>query len=258
MTKILQHCYPERKLDLLELRNVLNDLEGNTGTHSESSSVHQASPSKPETTQSIMNRASENGQAAAQEGVALEEIASLHEDLGCMMRDSSGEYRYIGADSGISFNAAVRSLHPDSLASKVDKDIIPGMKTASLPPTTPESTPGSVPHTEIQLPPRELCFQYVSRYFDEVHCLYWLYSSEQFHTRLEHTYSYRMPATASWICSLYAIFAMGSLNSTNASHSINGKSSSEWLAMAKGLVSRVCDEADLDSVRALILLVRRL
>ena len=161
---------------------------------------------------------------------------------------------YVGADSGISFNAAVRTLHPDAIASKLDKDIIPGMKTTSLPPNTPGSTPGSVLHSEITLPPREQCYQYVSRYFDEVHCLYWLYSSEQFHTRLEHTYSSRSPATASWICSLYSIFALGCQNSTDASPSIDGYSSSDWLAMAKGLISRVCDEADLDSIRALILL----
>ena len=75
-----------------------------------------------------------------------------------------------------------------------------------------------------------------------------------FHTRLENTYSSRGPATASWICSLYAIFALGSQNSTEASSQIGGYSSSDWLALAKGLVSRVCDEADLDSVRAIILL----
>lgn len=158
MTEVLKHCYPDRKLDLHELRAVLNELEGSSGSYSESSSVHQASPSKPEPVQSSINRSAENG--AAQEGVALEEIASLHKDLGCMMRDSSSEYRYIGADSGISFSAAVRSLHPDALVSKVDKDIIPGLKTTSLPPTSLESTPGSVPHSEIQLPRRDLCFQY--------------------------------------------------------------------------------------------------
>ena len=161
---------------------------------------------------------------------------------------------YVGADSGISFNAAVRNLHPDSITAKIDKDIIPGLKTTSLPPNTPGSTPGSVEHSEIHLPSRERCFEYVSRYFDEVHCLYWLYSSEMFHTRLENTYSSRAPATASWICSLYAICALGSQNSTNDNPQIEAYSSSDWLSMAKGLVSRVCDEADLDSVRALILL----
>ena len=151
----------------------------------------------------------------------------------------------MGADSGISFNAAVRTLHPDSLASKLDKDIIPGMKTSTLPPNTPGSTPGSILHSEISLPPRDHCLQYISRYFDEVHCLYWLYSSEQFHTRLERTYSSQAPATASWICSLYSIFALGSQNSIDAHPSMHGRSSGDWLAMAKELIPRVCDEADL-------------
>jgi hypothetical protein len=254
MSKVLKHCYPDRKLDLDELRIVLNELETNSGSHGGSSGGSPTSSSRGKLMDSNFTGASANGQSVAQEGVPLEEIASLHADLGCMMRDSTGLYRYIGADSGISFNAAVRSLHPDSIASKVDKDIIPGMKTTSMPPASPESTPGSVPYGEIQLPARDVCFRYVSQYFDEVHCLYWLYSSEQFHTRLEQTYSYPAPSAASWICSLYAIIAMGSLNSKDPSNSIHNRSSGEWLALAKGLVSRVCDEADLDSVRALILL----
>jgi hypothetical protein len=256
MSQVLKHCYPDRKLDLDELRIVLNELETNSGSHGGSTGGSPISPSRGKPMDSNFNRTVTNGQSVAQEGVPLEEIASLHADLGCMMRDSTGLYRYIGADSGISFNAAVRSLHPDSIASKVDKDIIPGMKTTSLPPATPESTPGSVPCGEIHLPSRNLCFRYVSRYFDEVHCLYWLYSSEQFHTRLEHTYANHAPSSASWICSLYSIIAMGSLNVSESSTSIDGRNSGEWLALAKGLVSRVCDEADLDSVRALILLVR--
>lgn len=257
MSKVLNHCFPGRKLDVQELRNVLSQLERKAANGGDSASNNGPSPSKPDTVASIRSRQPESvtSNASAEDNVVLEEIAHLHEDLGCMMRDSSGEYRYIGADSGISFNAAVRTLHPDAIASKVDKDIIPGMKTTSLPPTTPESTPGSILHTDVHLPPRDLCFQYVSRFFDEVHCLYWLYSSEQFHTRLESTYSNRAPATASWVCSLYSIFALGSQNPSNSSASIDGKSSSDWLALAKGLISRVCDEADLDSIRALILLV---
>ncbi|ETN46375.1 uncharacterized protein HMPREF1541_00559 [Cyphellophora europaea CBS 101466] len=189
-----------------------------------------------------------------QEGVALDDIDSLHEQLGCMLKDSTGEYRYMSAVSGISFNAAVRSLNPGSVSAKLDKDIIPPMKTMSLPPATPDSSAASISQGDIQLPSKPLGYQYVNRYFDEVHCLYWLYSSEQFHTRLENTYASRSATSASWVCSLYSIFALSSQYPSNAEAGIDLRSASEYLTLAKSMVPRVCDEADLDSIRALILL----
>jgi len=58
--------------------------------------------------------------------------------------------------------------------------------------------------------------------------------------------------SSSWLCSLCCIFALGSMESGN---SYNTMVSSDYLAIAKDMVPEVCDEADLDSVRALILLV---
>ena len=129
------------------------------------------------------------------------------------------------------------------------------MKNTLMPPATSESSPGDPVHpTEIQLPPRDLGLEYVTRYFEEVHYLYWLYPAT-FHVRLENTYISREAVSASWMCSLYAIFALGSQKTLGMRRSLDGRSSYDYLAMAKSLISRVCDEANLDSIRAHILLV---
>jgi hypothetical protein len=133
------------------------------------------------------------------------------------------------------------------------KDLIPPMRTATLPPTTPSSPAGHKFQERAWLPQKELCRTYVASYFRDVHCLYWLYSSENFHTRLEKTYSDATSSMSnSWLCSLSCIFALGSMDSSNNQNSML---SSDYLAIAKDMVPGVCDEADLDSVRALILLV---
>ena len=131
--------------------------------------------------------------------------------------------------------------------------MIPPMTTVSLPPATPSSPTSHKSQQGAWLPQKELCLEYVSSYFRDVHCLYWLYSSEAFHTRLERMYSnVSSSLSSSWLCSLCCIFALGSMESGN---SYNTMVSSDYLAIAKDMVPEVCDEADLDSVRALILLV---
>lgn len=168
----------------------------------------------------------------------------------CTLLTLSG---YVGPDSGISFNAAVRRLDPD-IEARPEEDLIPPMRTATLPPATPSSPANLKSPQKAWLPHKELCRAYISSYFRDVHCLYWLYSSESFHTRLEKTYSDVTSASvsASWLCSLCCIFAIGSMSQSNSHESTK---SSEYLAIAKEMVPEICDEADLDSVRALILLV---
>jgi aldehyde dehydrogenase (NAD+) len=109
---------------------------------------------------------------------------------------------------------------------------------------------------KIQLPPKSVCMRYVSRYFEEFHSIYWLYSSEQFHTRLEATYAdQETPCTFSWMCSLYCIFSIGGLSDSPSERATGGIGGEDYLDMAKALLSDVCDEASLDSLRGLILLV---
>ena len=162
----------------------------------------------------------------------------------------------MGADSGISFNAAVRRLDCDPLWNQPPKDIIPPMRTSVMPPATPSSPTSHRSRDNLWLPDKDITLRYVSNYFRDVHCLYWLYSSEYFHTRLEKTYvEPTSPINVSWSCCLCCILSLGSLDSTALIDHQTSMKSSDYLALAKDMVSEICDEADLDSVRALILLV---
>jgi hypothetical protein len=254
MAKLVIHHYGP-SIDLPTLRGLVAQVDhSEDGTPNTLSTPSiSISPSKSGPVPSQQNASTAERQES-ETGVPLEEIDSLHEQLGCMLRDSSGEYRYMSAASGISFNAAVRSLNPASTAAKLDNDLIPPMKTMSLPPATPESSTLSVPRDEVHLPPKLLGYQYINIYFDQVHCLFWLYSTEQFHERFENTYANRGTPTASWLCSLYSIFAMTSQLPQPDGSNHDPRSAAEYLSLAKFMVPKLCDEADLDSIRALILL----
>lgn len=98
--------------------------------------------------------------------------------------------------------------------------------------------------------------------------MYWLYPSEQFHSRLDDTYhDDGATSSKSWLCSLYSIFALGAAaDSAGEDGLLNGnfsegisdcsdtKTSLDYLAFAKQLVPQVYDEADIDSIRALAIL----
>jgi aldehyde dehydrogenase (NAD+) len=152
-----------------------------------------------------------------------------------------------------------------------DSKIIPPPKE-NFPPQKPERTKllyEAASPTQPYLPPRDYCDYYVARFFEEVHCIYWLYPIEQFHARLDDTYvTGGGTATSSWLCSLYAIFALGAASNANSQNSLlnnfispetrqipDAKTSEGYLALAKALVPAVHDEADIDSIRALAILV---
>ena len=102
-----------------------------------------------------------------------------------------------------------------------------------------------------------------------MHCIYWLYPVEQFHARLDDTYiTGGGAATSSWLCSLYSIFALGAASGENSKSTLYAdlvseeartnpdlKTSDDYLALAKTLIPAVHDEADIDSIRALAILV---
>ncbi|KKY13079.1 putative aldehyde dehydrogenase [Diplodia seriata] len=190
-------------------------------------------------------------------------------------------FGHVGTDSSIGFNAAIRMIKGDQYESPHGNPpgsddnggggpdiIIQPLATTSLPPATPESSVGgsvdsygtgsSGQQQQVFLPPLEHASASVQRYFDEVHCLYWLFSTEQFHERVHETYmTGGLFAGASWLCCLYSIFAIGSAGEAEVAGGgkKKKKSSAEYLVLAKALVPQVIDEADVDSVRALSLLV---
>ncbi|KAJ4336462.1 hypothetical protein N0V95_008602 [Ascochyta clinopodiicola] len=200
---------------------------------------------------------------------------NLHEPLGSMMKDSKGVLRYVGAQSDIPFNGAVVNF-----CKPVQKtDIIPAARIGHYPPREESET------EVFYLPPKEVCFRYVRRYREEVHCMYWLYPEEKLLQRIEDTYTWYPPPSApgvikqessgtptpprrrgecpssSWICSLYAMFAIGASTRDRSdkspspgplSHSVPN-TSEDYLALVKQLKPKVEDSADIDSIRALVI-----
>lgn len=148
----------------------------------------------------------------------------------------------------------MRYIKPTHYEERPEKEVIPPLTTTKLPPQTPESSVGVGLPDQVYLPSRERASIYIQRFFEEVHCLFWLFSTEQFHARLHETYQDGgATASASWLCSLYSIFALGAVGLEPRPG--EGNSSAEYLVLAKALVPQVCDEADVDSIRALCLLV---
>ena len=258
MAKLIKHHYgPD--IDLETLRSLTADIDDGTETSPTDPSATSPNPSPKKAESSAPPATPSPEKTDSQEGVPLEDIDSLHQQLGCMMQDSTGEYRYMSAVTGFSFNAAVRDLSERTSIPKTDadRDLIPPMRTVALPPTTPQSPQAANTQCYVKMPSRTLGYQYVNQYFREVHCLYWLYSTEQFHTRFENSYS-SSQQTASWVCSLYAIYALAAQRSPQDDREPDERNASEYLALAKSMVPQVCDEADLDSIRALILLATAL
>jgi hypothetical protein len=212
--QILQHLLPSKDLSSETLRDIAKNLEDG-GTIEETTIP---------TTHKELGLNQDDGVAAAD--LDLEEVEDLHDQLGCLMEDSLGEYRksyfrwkklfanscgagYVGAYAEIVFNAAVCSLKgvpsPESIIEP---------SKFSFPPrasTSPNATPDASIHDLPYLPPRDCCNYYVSRFFEEVHCIYWLYPAEQFYARLDETYAGCVTPSRPWLCSLYSICALGAV-----------------------------------------------
>jgi hypothetical protein len=189
---------------------------------------------------------------------------------------------YIGREADVVFHSAIRSvIEGASLDTKQGAYLPPMRSTSSLPPPAPESqsaislsSPQSVYLS--YLPPRQCCDKYVALFFEDINSRYWLFSFQHFSSRLEEIYEHGTDSTsASWLCCLYSAFALVSGSSriadTASRNSRNSEisdqvdpslpiqedrlNSTDYLALAKSLVIRLLDEADLDSIRALSLLV---
>ena len=130
-----------------------------------------------------------------------------------------------------------------------------------LPSPTPENR-AVIRRAVVYIPPRQLCMDMATRFFEQIHCTYWFYSSGEFYRSLDKTIEDGgASASSSWLCALYCIFTMGSMRPENDGsvawddHTQKGKTSLEYLSMAKEMSAAAAEEADLDSVRALALLV---
>ncbi|KAF2878234.1 aldehyde dehydrogenase-like protein [Massariosphaeria phaeospora] len=251
--RILEHFFPDQELNLQSLRAIAKNV------------VNGRSPKSQQTpTPSVQEQPSSGEEDCPPEAEpVVESVKDLHESLGCMMKDSNGRFRYVGAHSEIPFNAAVCSIGDTP---RRDSSIIAPPKVGAYPPTLPTPSPSVASQADDRyyLPPRETCDYYVSKFLEDVHCTHWFYSIETFLNRVDNTYSAAAAAvTSSWMCSLYCIFAIGASGCEGqvSDHQSpvhlqlpsvsDSKSSSDYITLAKLLVPNVYDEADIDSVRAL-------
>jgi hypothetical protein len=252
--RILQHFFPDHELNLQSLRAISKGIRD--GSFS--------APPIQQIDQFFTQPSSEDGESPQDFDAPDEFVEDLHEPLGCMMKDSRGRFRYVGAHSEIPFNAAVVTLG----TARRNPAIIPPPKLGSYPPTLAAApSPSTYPELEeaFNLPARHLCDLYVARFLEDVHCTHWLYSVEDLLHRVDDTYSESAPSSSSsWMCSLYAIFAIGAANYDGANgkspspHSpaaSDRKNSEDYIALAKQLIPTVYDEADVDSIRALAIMV---
>ncbi|KAL7777251.1 hypothetical protein CFE70_007674 [Pyrenophora teres f. teres 0-1] len=252
--RILEHFFPGHELNLQSLRTIAKAIKDGT---------FDAEPVQH--TEGLFTSA----HASPDDGESIgdgeeQDVHELHEPLGCMMKDSRGKFRYVGAHSEIPFNAAVATLGMQ----RKNPSIIPMPKVGSYPPTlaaaSPATTPGGVEES-YYLPGRELCDVYISRFLEEVHCIFWLYPVETLLRRVDSTYSESAPrSSSSWMCSLYIMFAMGAANYVGDNGkspppdwpaALDLKTSEDYIALAKQLIPAVYDEADIDSIRAMAMMV---
>jgi len=130
------------------------------------------------------------------------------------------------------------------------------MVRVTAPAASPPSESRALAQNPNSLPTEDIVQSCASRYFEKVHSMYWLYSTEEFYTRLEATYSRsRTQQSGSWLCSLHSIVALGASSIQLPESPHNEELGRKSLEAAKLLVSTVCDQSDLDGVRAYILLV---
>ncbi|KAF5700197.1 hypothetical protein FGLOB1_10920 [Fusarium globosum] len=270
LRELCSNCFPDEELTIPNLRRLIDEnkkpaFKTQTDIATPTMSLIEVSAEAPlidcgDETIDQGEVLLHDVEESQEEEILLPEIVNLHHDLGCLLADAHGEYRYMGAESGASFNSAVRSwmlrMGAGTRSKEKDKDKIPGMLKVSPPSVkSPLTDVASSPGNPCQFPSQDLLSACAARFFEQVHCLYWIYSAESFYTRLETTYSGdNAQMTASWLCSLHGIVALCASCEPSPNGLVNGQRAHDSLEMAKSLVTRVCDEADLDSIRALIVL----
>lgn len=268
--RILEYFFPDRELNLQTLRGIAKDIVNGTLTM----------PTPQQTPPSHEQPPNDDEESPQEAEAVVESVNDLHEPLGSFMKDSQGRFReyshsydprvlltlrgYIGAHSEIPFNAAVCSIGEEK---RGDSSIIGPPKIGAYPPALPTPSPSvdsATPSDLHYLPPRDACDYYISKFLEDVHSTHWFYSIETFLAQVDNTYADPSAVSnSSWMCSLYAIFAIGASAFTEEGNEAqiallpqDDKTANDYIAFAKQLIPAVYDEADIDSIRALAILVR--
>lgn len=249
--RIIEHFFPGQDLNLQSLRAIAKAIQEGTF----------AAPPVQQTDGLFINDLPSCRDEDSIENGEEQDVSELHEPLGSMMKDSRGNFRYVGAHSEIPFNAAVVTLGTQ----RKNLSIIPMPRVGEYPPTVSSQSSSVQPSYEIRLylPPRDLCDVYISRFLEDIHCTYWLYPVETLLQKIDRTYTESSSSTLnSWTCSLYAMFAIGAASSVSQHQisplhwpiSVDQKTSEDYIFLAKQLIPTVYEEADIDSIRALAIM----
>ncbi|KXG52244.1 Transcription factor [Penicillium griseofulvum] len=258
LVKLLRRFVSEEELPELTVQTISGYLEQmGSDPPSHISPDRRARDAEPSNAVSAPNTQDDPQDHDPQELAVPNDNSLFQEELGCMTLDSMGKYRYVGANSSLRWYHAARMVSERPILP--DPSVVIPLKTGLLPPTTPENV-ANQHRVEHYLPCHRLSMEYTTRFFAQAHSMHCFYSVEQFYTMLDHTLENRgKTSSASWLCSLYSIFAIGSIRPNAIATPDKAlpediQSPAGYLALAKELVPRVAEDADIESVRAFALL----
>ncbi|KAB5513410.1 hypothetical protein GE09DRAFT_980820 [Coniochaeta sp. 2T2.1] len=254
MTRILEHFLPNTDLNLQTLKELATSLGSGQPEQCPTSVTNAAAALSPASSGLVPSHKS----GTEQDMVAVE-IDKLHQRSAWLWVDSKGIYRHVGANSSYLFLDAVRCLNSQRPARSPESEVLSPLSAASpLPPPTPEAAARIEALRQICLPHRDLGDACVARFFRDIQSVYWFFSAEALHATLDRIYSGdAAAATPAVLCALYSIFALTSesqVEREGGGAEAESRPGVKYLALAKSFVPALCDDGDIDSVRALCLL----
>lgn len=167
------------------------------------------------------------------------------------------------ADSSLRFDHAARiarqSHSSQSVTSIQDPAVLSPFVTGMHPATSSQDGASVNPVKDLvdmRFPSREICARYIDLFFEQVHCIYWVFSTEQLYSQLDKALEHGPTSSSpSWLCSFFSIFTIASTLPTDDPSSIDVNAPSYYLSIAKYLSLQACEVADVESLQAMVLLV---
>lgn len=170
---------------------------------------------------------------------------------------------YVDADSSLRFDHAARIARQSYSSQRVspiqDPAVLSPFITGMHPATSSQDGASVNPVKDLvdmRFPSRETCARYIDLFFEQVHCIYWVFSTEQFYSQLEKALEHG-PASSSpsWLCSFFSIFTIVSTLPMDDPVPADINTPSYYLSIAKYLSLQACEVADVESLQAMVLLV---
>jgi hypothetical protein len=135
---------------------------------------------------------------------------------------------------------------------------------------SPRSVFSTTPATlRARLPPRHLADPLIDRFFRQVHSIFWVFPRDEFLRRLDKTYLFydldlysgtpcddrdrREIEVPSWMCCLFTVLSLGCSTDDNTNALLKP---SDFFSYAKALSRYVVEDESIQSIQALLLMVR--